>query len=102
MNKVRQKAIDEIRIVQDENLKYHKANKELFKMERENLTEEKLEELKSQVFATKFCFLLKRVPLNMLKDGSKDRYGPLFNLHTVITDFYLRQCDIDYIWFSNL
>ena len=101
MNKVRQKAIEEIRKVQDENLEYYKANKDLFKIDRENLTEEKFEELKSQLFATKFCFLLKREPLNMLKDESKDRYAPLFNLHTVITDFYLRQCDIDYLWFSR-
>lgn len=40
-NRIRQKAIDEIRKVQEENLEYYKANKEKFKVDRENLTEEK-------------------------------------------------------------
>ena len=102
MNKVRQKAIDEIIKVQDENLEYYKANKEKFKVDRENLTEEKLEELKSQLFSNRFCFLIKREPLNNTEKGSKQKYGPLFNLHTVITDFYLSKSDIDYIKFENL
>ena len=102
MNNVRQKAIDEIRKVQDENLEYYKANKDKFKVDRKNLTEEKLEEIKSQLFSNRFCFLVEKKPLNMLKNKSNDRYGPLFNLHTVITDFYLRESDIDYIWFENL
>ena len=62
MNKVRQKAIEEIRKVQDENFEYYKANKDKFKVDRKNLTEEKLEELKSQLFANRFCFLVKKEP----------------------------------------
>ena len=56
MNKVRQKAIGEIRKVQEENLKFYKANKEKLKVDKENLTEEKLEELKSQLFSNRYCF----------------------------------------------
>jgi len=58
MNRIRQKAIDEIRKVQAENLAYYKANKDKFKVDRANLTEEKLEELKSLLFANRYCFLL--------------------------------------------
>lgn len=46
MNKMREKAIDEIRKVQDENLEYYKVNKERLEVNKQNLTEEKLEELK--------------------------------------------------------
>ena len=99
MNKMRQKAIDEIRKVQDENLKFYNANKEKFKVDRENLTEEKLEELKSQLFANRYCFLVKKEPIYIyfhLNDNKNLKF-PLFNLNTVITDFYLRESDIDYI-----
>ena len=63
MNKMRQKAIDEIKKVQEENLKHYKANKEKFKVDRENLNEEKLEELKSQLFANRYCFLVSKTPI---------------------------------------
>ena len=89
MNKVREKAIDEIRKVQDENLEYYKANKDKFKVDRINLTEEKWEELKSQLFDNRYCFLVKKEP----------KYSTIFELHIVITDFYLRESDIDYIRF---
>ena len=105
MNKIREKAIEEIRKVRDENLEYNKANKERLKLDKENLTEEKLEELKSQLFAKKYCFLVNKRPIyERYQEGMQinryfERYSPLFNLHTVITDFYLRQSDIDYIRF---
>ena len=92
MNRARQKAIDEIRKVEEENLKFYKANKEEFKVDRKNLTEEKLEELKSQLFANRFCFLVKKQPV----------YTTIFELHIVITDFYLRESEIEYIRFYNL
>ena len=103
MNKVRQKAIEEIRKVQDENLEYYKANKDKLKVDRKNLTEEKLEELKSQLFANRFCFLVKKEPYYLFFDSgdNKDIKNPLFYLHTVITDFYVRESDIVYIKFEN-
>ena len=102
MNKVRQQAIDEIRMVQDENLKFYKANKEKFKVDRKNLTDEKLEELKSQLFANRYCFLVKKQPIEIREHWEKPSKIPLFNLHIVITDFYLRESDIDFIRFYNL
>ena len=102
INKVRQKAIDEIRKVQDETLEYYNANKEKFKVDRKNLTEEKLKELKSQLFATKFCFLVERSACYKWENSTTNMYIPLFNLHTVITDFYVRESDIDFIKFENL
>ena len=92
MNKVRQKAIEEIRKVKEETLKFYKTKKEEFKVDRKNLTEAKLEELKSKLFANRYCFLIKK--------GSE--YYTLFKLHIVITDFYLRESDIDYIRLYNL
>lgn len=92
MNKVRQTAIDEIRKVEEENLTFYKANREKFKVDRKNLTEEKLEELKSQLFANRYCFLVKKQP----------EYSTIFELHIVITDFYLRESEIDYIRYYNL
>ena len=99
---MRQNAIDEIRKAQDENLEYYKANKEKFKVDRENLTEEKSEELKSQLFANRFCFLVTKKPAKYCfnKDGVKDsQYVPIFNLHTVITDLYLSKSEIDFIFY---
>ena len=100
MNKVRQKAIEEIRKVQDENLDNYNVNKEKFKVDRENLTDDKLEELKSQLFANGFCFII---------DFEKDyaywmhtKAKTWFKLCTLITDFYLRESDIDYIRFENI
>lgn len=103
MNKMRQKVIDEIRKVQVENLEYYEENKEKFKVDRENLTEEKLEELKSQLFANRYCFLVNKEQIYLWEDLNNRNVikRPLFNLHTVITDFYLRQSDIDYIRFDR-
>lgn len=97
MNKVREKAINKIIMVQDENLKLYNENQEKFKIgDRENETEE----FKSQLFANRFCFLVQKQPKDICRYG-EDRKMPLFNLHLVITDFYLRESDIEYIRFEN-
>ena len=100
MNKVRQEAIDEIRKIKDENMKFYNENQEKFKIDRENATEVKFEEFKSQLFANRFCFLVKKQPNNICRYGD-DREMPIFNLHLVITGFYLRESDIEYIRFEN-
>ena len=108
LNMVRKKAIDEIRKVQEENLEYYRDNKERFKVDRENLDEEKIEELRSKLFANRFCFLV-NVPDEVLiysykwcpdTDSRANRSISLFKLHIVITDFYLRESDIDYLRFD--
>ena len=58
LNNVRQKAIDSIRKVQENNLNFYNVNKDKFKVDRENLTDDKLEELKSQLFSNGFCFII--------------------------------------------
>ena len=97
INNMRQKAIVEIRKVEEKSFKIYKANKDKFKIDREEQTEEKLEELKSQLFSTLFCFLVKKEPIKKSKNGIESYR--IFNLQTIITDFYLRECDIDYIRF---
>ena len=97
INNMRQKAIDEIRKVEEKSFKLYKANKDKFKIDREEQTEEKLEELKSQLLSTLFCFLVKKEPIKKSKNGIESYR--IFNLQTIITDFYLRECDIDYIRF---
>lgn len=108
VSKIRQQAIDEIRKVQEENLDHYNENKDKFKVDKkENLTGEKLDEFKSQLFAPRFCFLVNKTPIESVRIYSdswircRDRYMSLFNLHTVITDFYLRESDIDFIRFEE-
>ena len=96
LNRARQKSIDAIRKVQNENLDFYNANKEKFKLDR--TTENKLEEIKSQLFSNRFCFLLD-FEKNSLYSIERE-IESLFKLRTVITDFYLRESDIDYIRFE--
>ena len=99
LNKARDKSIDAIRKVQNENLDFYNANKEKLKLDRTNVTKEnKLEELKSQLFSNRFCFLLD-FEKNRLYSIDRE-IESLFKLRTVITDFYLRESDIDYIRFE--
>ena len=99
MNKVRQRAIDEIRKIKEENLKFYNANQDKFKVDRTALTDEKLEELKCQLFGNRFCFLVEKRPVEIREYWEKASKLPLFNLHIILTDFYLRESDIDYIRF---
>lgn len=100
LNEVRRKSIDAIRKVQAENLDFYNANKEKFKVDRQNLTYEKLKELESSLFANRFCFLLNIEKIDKRSESIFDkniRDNSLFKLHTVITDFYLRPSDIEHI-----
>lgn len=88
VSKMRQQAIDEIRKVQKENLDHYNENKDKFNVDKENLTGEKFDEFKSQLFAPRFCFLVNKKPIESLYSRSwtrdRDRCISLFNLHTVI------------------
>lgn len=103
LNKTRQKAVDEIRKVKEENLEYYKANKDKFKVDRKNLNEEKLEELKSQLFANKYCFLIHKTLFGVSKEYKDIDWDEelLLSLNLVITDFYLRESEIEFILFVN-
>jgi Leucine-rich repeat (LRR) protein len=80
---VRSKAIEEINKAKCENLERYEANKEKYKFDRNELTDEKLESIKSELFEEKFCFLLR------INDKNSE-----FNLITVVCDFYLNQFDL--------
>lgn len=108
LNMVREKAIEEIRKAQEENLQYYRDNKEEFKVYRENLADdEKIEELRSNLFANRFCFLVyvEKIESTFTDENfhnwqRSERYLSLFKLHLVITDFFLAQSDIDLIRFD--
>ena len=83
---VRTKAIEEINKAKYENLERFEANREKYKYDRNELTDEKLESIRSELFEEKFCFLLR---FNNKKDE--------FNLITVVCDFYLNQSELNLI-----
>ena len=98
LNEVRQKAIDEIRKVQDENLDHNNGNKDKFKL----FSEDNLEEYKSNLFANRFCFLVNIKTIGIKCWETAARNESLFKLHIVITDFYLSESDIEPIRFEKL
>lgn len=138
LNEARQKAIDTIIKVRDENLEFYNDNKDDTEMRIKQVKEHiqnyqeleskkkkrkhystrankadikgakskvqnqnlPLEEIKSILFANRFCFLLDIEKLNRKSTDRKSVESSLFNLCTVVTDFYLRESDIDYIRFE--
>ena len=82
----RSKAIEEINKVKYETLERYEANKDKYNYDRNELTDEKLESIRSELFEEKFCFLLR---INDKKDE--------FNLITVVCDFYLNQFELNLI-----
>jgi hypothetical protein len=80
---VRAKTIEEIKKAQEENLQSYELNKELYKYDRETLTDEKIEEMRRNLFKDKFCFRMNFDDHNLLRQ------------RTIISDFYLDEKDID-------
>jgi hypothetical protein len=93
LNRVRSKAIEEIGKVRDENLSRYELNKERFKKygNRDELTEEKIEEMQRELFEESFCFLLS---IDRVKNS---RSNCLFELHTIVTDCYFDSNDQEII-----
>ena len=83
MTQVRSKAIEEIKKAQEENLKRYELNRDKYKYDRNDLTEDKIEEMKRELFKEKFCFLIK---VDLIDHGYRSRC--LFKLHTIVTDCY--------------
>lgn len=86
LNLVRLKAIEEVKNVRDENLEHYELNKAEYKYNRNDLTAEKVEEIRRELFKEKFCFLL-RID-DILKETELK-----FKCVIVITDFYLDTYD---------
>ena len=84
LNLVRSKAIEEINKAKEENLQRYEINKLRNKIDG---TEEKLEEMRRELFEKKFCFLL-RIDYDYIFNEENNN---LFKLHTIVTDFYLDQ-----------
>ena len=85
LNQTRMRTIEELRKGQEEILEYYKLNTTLFKSE-EITDENKIEELKSKLFAEKFYFQIRI---------TREKKPWIFNLFTFVTDFYMSQSDID-------
>ena len=86
LNQIRMRAIEELRKAQEETLEYYKHNPSRFNYLKEINDENKLEELKSQLFAEKFYFQVRITRID----------NPwIFNLFTIVTDFYMSQSYID-------
>ena len=82
----RSKAIEEINKAKCENLERYESNKEKYKCDLNELTDERLESIRSELFEEKFYFLLR---VNNKNDE--------FNLIIVVCDFYLNQFDLNLI-----
>ena len=80
---VRSKAIDELKKVEQQNLDNYKLNKDLYKYDRETLTDQKVEEMRENLFKDNFAFVV----VNTSKKS-------IFKSHTVLTDFYLDENDL--------
>lgn len=85
---VRSRAIEEIKKVRDENLQRYDLNREKYKYNRNELTSEKVEEMRRELFKEKFCFLL---GIDDVVRENED--STRFKCIEVITDFYLDTYD---------
>ena len=87
LNQFRKRAIDELREAQKDSIKYYNSISTLFK-QHDQLTEpKKLDDIKSQLFGEKFYFQV------FYKPKKEEKW--IFNLYTIVTDFYLSSADIN-------
>ena len=84
---VRWKFIDELKKAEKENLSSYELNKLLYKYNRNDLTDEKVDEMCRNLFENKFCFLLQvKGANNCLSDN-----------FLIITDFYLDKSELTFL-----
>ena len=84
MNQVRQSTIDELRKAQEDSLEYLKSKS----CDLNHIKESKdVEEMKSRLFADKFYFQVL----------FKHQNCSVFNLFTIVTDFYLTPSEIRFL-----
>lgn len=93
LNIVRSKAIYELKKSEQKILDRYEMNKHLYKYNRNTLTDEKVEEIRRNLFKDNFSFVLQIDQSN----------NPLLRNYTVITDFYLDETHLlDLRFFDNL
>jgi len=90
LNMIRLEAIGEIKKAQQEHLDYYEANKSEFKLDDRIMTKELIKNLKKEIFSKKYCFLLELEQLCVIEQVPNASF---FKLHTVVTDFYLEECE---------
>ena len=103
---IREKAIELARSAEKENLRLYEENKEKYKsIDLKNLTDEKIREIRSDVFRDRFCFVIKirdqpnrdeieRI-LNPIEPKLKQKR--IFKLLTIVSDFYLDEVCLKFI-----
>ena len=86
LNQTRNRTIDELKKAQEETLEYYKLNSSLIKSNEWN----KMDQLRSELFKEKFYFQVVYKPKNKYYSNPW-----IFNLYTIVTDFYLSSTEID-------
>ena len=81
LNQIRERTIEELRQAQNNTLDHYKLNP----IDLDIINEEKLDDLKSQLFGETFY-------IQVLYKPPKQQW--VFNLYTIITDFYMSPTDI--------
>ena len=87
LKQIRLKTIEELKKAQEETLDYYKLNSERFKNELTKDITKDIDELRSELFAEKFYFQVN------FKKWKNILW--VFNVFTIVTDFYLTQSDIE-------
>ena len=76
------KSIEELKKAENETLERYEINKHLYKCDRESLTDEKVAEMRRNLFSEKFCFMIQ---INRTNN---------FKKFLIISDFYLDETDL--------
>ena len=90
LNQVRKETIDELRKAQENSISYFNSISSLFKL---NDQAKRLDEIKSQLFGENFYFQVRYKP--KIEDEEDEKNEWIFNLYTIVTDFYMSPVDIN-------
>lgn len=96
LNQVRMRTIKELRKAQEDTLEYYKENLDQFKVNNQLLTTSEIEEMKSRLFGDKFYFQV------LIKPFHDEKYHEswVYNLFTLVTDFYMSPSDINLLQYT--
>jgi len=98
LNSCRQKLIDEMKEVKEEIFKSTESEELI--VDRERKDDEYIEELKSRIFANRFCFILDIQDINMNRQSLFEfTYSSdcLFELCLIVSDFYMNSQEIYFL-----
>ena len=96
LNQVRMRTIKELRKAQEDTLEYYKENLDQFKVNNQLLSTSEIDEMKSRLFGDKFYF---QVLIKPFHDGAY-RESWVYNLFTLVTDFYMSPSDITLLQYT--